>query len=92
MTFFYKFTTLWLILMVSETIWASEGAIPSQYHGMWAAESCSSPKYHFYIEASGIQGYGSDKRSPIGNWDVRKTNRTKNGISLRENSFIWNYQ
>ena len=56
-----------LALIMSTPLWAEEGAIPNEYHGMWAVGVCSAPKYHLHIEASGIQGYGPDKRTPVRN-------------------------
>ncbi|MCP4329710.1 MAG: hypothetical protein GY791_14885 [Alphaproteobacteria bacterium] len=71
-----------LVLLISQDAWAAKGAIPPDYHGMWGAGGCSSPLFFFHIEASGIQGYGPDKRTPAGNWDVRKASQTADGIAF----------
>lgn len=71
-----------LALSISQTTWAAEGAIPETYHGMWGAGGCANPQFFLDIEASGIQGYGPDKRTPAGNWDVRKTSQIADGIAF----------
>ncbi len=71
-----------LVLLMSQDAWAAKGAIPPAYHGMWGAGSCASPLFFFHIEASGIQGYGPDKRTPAGNWDIREASQTADGIAF----------
>ena len=61
---------------------AADGPIPPDYRGMWGAGGCASPQFFLHIEDSGIQGYGPDKRTPFGNWDVREVGRGAEGIVI----------
>ncbi len=69
-----------LILGTTLPTLAAPGAIAKKYHGMWGAGGCSKAKYFMHIEGSGMQMYAADKRTPLGNWDVRKAQ--DNGKSI----------
>ena len=75
-------TCMILALMASRPAWAAEGAIPPDYRGFWGAGGCKVAQFFLNIEESGIQGYGPDKRTPFGNWDVRIARRTADGIAI----------
>ena len=60
------------ILAMPHAAMGANGAISKEYHGMWGAGGCGKAKYFMHIESTGMQMYASDKRMPLGNWDVRK--------------------
>ena len=70
------------ILTVSHSIWAAQGSIAKEYQGMWGAGGCSKAKYFMHIESTGMQMYASDKRMPLGNWDVRKVQDSGKSIII----------
>ncbi len=71
-----------LVLATTLPTFAAPGAIDKKYLGMWGAGGCSKAKYFVHIESSGIQMYASDKRTPLGNWDVRKVQANGKGIII----------
>lgn len=56
--------------------------VPADYHGMWAAGSCATPKFHMHIENTGIQLYEPDKRTPAGDWDVSDPKKVPGGTGF----------
>ncbi len=70
------------LMAMSHPTWAAKGAISQEYQGMWGAGGCSKAKYYMHIEGSGMQMYATDKRTPLGNWDVRNVQAKGNSIAI----------
>ena len=70
------------LIATSHTAWASQGAISQEYQGMWGAGGCNKAKYYMNIEGSGMQMFAADKRTPLGNWDVRNVQSNENSIAI----------
>ena len=71
-----------VIVGLPVSTWAAKGAIPEDYHGIWATGGRSQLKYHLHVEGSGMQMYGPDRRTPLGNRDVRKLESAGKGIRI----------
>ncbi len=71
-----------ILLGATSATLGAKGAISKSYHGMWGAGGCKKAKYFMHIEGSGMQMYAADKRMPLGNWDVRKVQKSGNGIII----------
>lgn len=78
-----KASLLALGFVVSVAALAAKGPVPIRYHGMWAAGGCQTPQLHIFMEATGMQLYGPDKRTPAGDWRVGTAKPIANGTSFQ---------